>query len=116
MQRSTEWAAALFEGEGSAGVYTYAGKSPRGKLSLAMTDEAPVREFAAIVGAGRIHEQTKPNGKREWRWQAQSKADAAKAAAAILPWLFPRRAKQAEGVLLWASGQYLPEEPIPVPS
>lgn len=83
-----------------------------------MTDEAPVRVFAAIVGAGHIHEQTKPSGKREWRWQAQSKADAAKAATALLPWLFPRRAEQVEGVLEWALGSdpSSPAAPIPVPN
>jgi len=52
------YAAGFFDGEGSVGVYYYANKRTRPKVSISNTDLAVLEEFKARYG-GSIHKQSK---------------------------------------------------------
>lgn len=97
-----EWAAGLFEGEGSIsplrrGEHTYP------NLQLAMTDEDVVARFVAAVGVGRMRGPYGPYESKDgsvrkpaWQWSASGVN-----ARAIMAWMLPllgarRRARWEE--------------------
>lgn len=92
------WAGGLFEGEGCFSVQR---NKQRGtvrvypKAVLAMKDEAIVRQFAAVMGVGRVY-GTQRVGYTMWSWQTTSRADWEMATALLLPWLGERRTLQAK--------------------
>lgn len=99
----SEWAAGLFEGEGSIGhkvahrgTRTY--KYPR--LQLAMTDEDVVRRFHEVVGEGRVNGpyRNQADFKPYWAWAAQNSA-AERVMARLLPHLGARRSARWAEVL-----------------
>jgi hypothetical protein len=91
------WAAGLFEGEGTVGVYVdKRGRKPRPSAALSMTDEDVVRRFAAVIGSGSVFGQ-QPRGRGRkvlWRWQSRSKPTIRAMAAAFGPYLGERRKQQ----------------------
>jgi len=89
------WAAGLYEGEGTA---TRCGG--RLRLAVRMTNDEPVRRFAAAVGCGIVYGPYS-NGarrKRVWMWVAEGE-DALVAADLLRPWLSRARREQLERVL-----------------
>jgi hypothetical protein len=93
-----EWAAGLFEGEGTA-------TRCRGRIRLGpkMTDEEPVRRFAGAVGVGSVYGPYHFKGKDGfirrpfWYWVAEGE-DAWRAADLLWPWLSERRSAQITSV------------------
>jgi hypothetical protein len=69
MKRGIEWAAGLFEGEGSVGAYS---RSRSLRASLGMTDEDIVRRFRTVVGIGNVHgpRAMKTSTRPMYFWQA----------------------------------------------
>jgi hypothetical protein len=90
------WAAGLFEGEGSI-------TASRGtaRLSLKMTDEVVVRNFAAVVGRGMVYgpyQNTSLDGYRRkpfWFWVCTGRAESALVLESIGLWLSTRRLARA---------------------
>jgi hypothetical protein len=106
--RTAEWAAGLFEGEGSFFVvhpvdhkgghpYTYA------RAVLTMTDEDEVRAFHEIVGVGTVSNvsiENHPTSKKpQFRWQAATYASVKHVILLLEPWLGQRRLVQAINAL-----------------
>ena len=95
-----EWAAGLFEGEGTA--YIATGKYPRCRLK--MTDEDVVLKFQEVMGCGTVHQYkgdcfSKPHHKTAWYWQIGSKKDVRNCLSNMLPYLGSRRAHKALDIL-----------------
>jgi hypothetical protein len=101
------WAAGLFEGEGSFTNSSNRGRNP--VAQLAMTDEAVVRRFHAVVGVGHVghydkqRDLVRANGqscprKALWQWQAGACADFDHCAELLAPWLGERRKAQLVAV------------------
>ena len=94
-----EWAAGLYEGEGTA-----TRCKRRLRLSLRMTNEEPVRRFAAAVGYGTVYGPYKyasSDGcvrKPVWVWVAECE-DALIVADLLRPWLSNERRQQLARVL-----------------
>lgn len=96
------WAAGLFEGEGSVYANTVRqGAYRQAHLALTMTDEQPVRRFAAIVGAN-VYGPFQPAAGRKQIWRASltSHVGISVVFTLLRPWLSPRRIVQFERVLL----------------
>jgi hypothetical protein len=96
--RSVEWAAGLFEGEGSFGFHN--GYYPVAQLG--MTDEDVVRGFHATVGVGAVYgpyEKTNPKWKPCWKWMTTNIHDFHKFAEMIGPFMFSRRSARLAEVL-----------------
>lgn len=99
------WAAGLFEGEGTFGVYGN-GRKARNvvSLSIVMTDEDVIRNFAAVVENadagmfgtidGPLPSQRK-GGKPLWRWRARGNSRAKlELVRQFLPYFGLRRSEQ----------------------
>jgi len=88
------WAAGLYEGDGTA---TRCGG--RLRLAVRMTNEEPVRRFAAAVGCGVVDGpySNRACRKRAWTWVAEGE-DALIAADLLRPWLSTARRGQLERV------------------
>jgi hypothetical protein len=101
-KRGIEWAAGLFEGEGTWIVrrtgYVQAG--------LHMTDEDVVEKFAAIVGCGRVGPKRVNEGthKDSWLWQVGSRREVRRLAQAFLPYLGERRRARALEIIAATEG------------
>lgn len=77
MRRSIEWAAGLFEGEGSFSL-AYGPNSPRKYLlmQLLSTDVDVVEYFCEAVGVGKVngpYKRANPNWKEQWKWAVAGK-------------------------------------------
>ena len=95
---SIEWAAGLFEGEGSVSKR----KNQFGaQMSLQMTDKDVVELFRNVVGVGNIYEccVQKPHHKPSWKWQCGAKDDVRYVLGKFLPYLGQRRAYKALNIL-----------------
>lgn len=106
--RSYEWAAGLFEGEGCLCVSKRRQVRPYGtyvytvwSLSLVMTDEDAVREFARIVDLPVTTPKKRGDFKQTWRVGTQSAEKIAKILANLRPYLMSRRAKKADQFFDW---------------
>ena len=94
--KTIEWAAGLFEGEGSITHTTADGKRyPR--LSLGMTDKDVVEEFARVVGYGKVSDakQQRENWKPRYDWQIVKSSEVTRILIAMLPYFGQRRAYKA---------------------
>lgn len=98
--RGIEWAAGLFEGEGC--ITRHHPTRPQLKLTLKMTDEDAVREFARIVGGPVYGPYNNGNGrKNHWEWTVVTK-QAREVLDRLLPYLMSRRAARAEELMgIW---------------
>lgn len=97
---SQGWAIGLFEGEGCIS-FSSKRKRRQPRLMLVSTDEDVVRRFAAIVGCGSIHPQTKrrDHWKLQWKWACGEAGDVEKVLTWMLPHLGERRRARASEVL-----------------
>jgi DNA-binding transcriptional regulator WhiA len=95
---SIEWAAGLFEGEGS--LITDKRSNARA-LELNMTDQDVVEKFRDVVGAGRITQRyTKDNYRKpQWRVRIGKREDVIRILSAMLPYFGNRRAYKALNIL-----------------
>lgn len=103
---SIEWAAGLFEGEGSISLARSRNRIyPR--LVLASTDEDVVRRFHETIGVGYVNgpykQANRPHTKPTWRWEAFG-TSARKALPLLLPFLGERRTARANEVLAISDG------------
>ena len=87
--KSIEWAAGLFEGEGSI---TNSGIYP--KLYLAMTDKDVVDEFMSFIGIGKIHVRDRAPHQTQYAWQVTG-AQIRPVLERLLPYLGQRRSYKA---------------------
>lgn len=88
------WAAGFFDGEGWA---NRSGRSVHSRINQAGPDGMPtvLTKFQRIVGVGRLHGPQVEEGKQDlYWWDATSRADIARVADLIGPWLCS--AKRAE--------------------
>jgi hypothetical protein len=97
------WAAGLFEGEGSIGAYSRAGRVSMNIMAqLVSTDEDVVRRFRAILGFGRVSgpiprpERWKPI----WTWRATRFEQVQALVAYFWDGLSVRRRDQARAALM----------------
>lgn len=102
------WAAGLFEGEGSWGVYRRP-RHDRGtertiiQATLGMTDRDVVERFARIVGMGSV-QAPRRNGNRSNRklihtWAVADARSVQRLIEMFRPWLGARRLERAEAVI-----------------
>ena len=91
---SIEWAAGLFEGEGSM-------NEKRHALEMQMTDKDTMEEFVKVVGYGNLRYQEPVAGNRKalYRWCVQKPAEVRRILSAMLPYLMNRRAYKALNIL-----------------
>jgi hypothetical protein len=95
------WAAGLFEGEGHISVRDKGNGTYYRTLVVGMTEEAVVRRFHAIVGAGNIRlvRREKKNWNHLWWWDCSRFDDVEFILLKFMPWLGPRRREKAELLL-----------------
>lgn len=85
--KTAEWAAGLFEGEGTV---TVCRREPR--LALKMTDLGTVEEFAAVLGVGKVYGPYRPlPPRRAYLYWVAAGRDGWIAWAQMSPWLSQRR-------------------------
>ena len=94
-QRSIEWAAGLFEGEGCI---SHDKKSK--SLAVSMSDKDVVQEFARVVGYGNVNGPSSyPSYKKHWKpmysWKVRKKSEVIRILNLFLPYLFSRRKEKA---------------------
>jgi hypothetical protein len=109
MIRSLEWAAGLFEGEGTITIR----KRPEDQIALQLssTDMDVVAEFFRVVGCGKVYGPYRygPNRKPFWKWSCHDGATAASLLEKLLPFLGLRRSVRAvEAVQRWKQRQDRP--------
>ena len=97
------WAAGLFDGEGSLGVYRHTqyhgGKKYVGLhliVKLAMCNQQAVEKFGEIVGEGKVNQSPRPtnSGRLVWTWNTGG-VRAGLVLTKLLPYLVVKR-EQAE--------------------
>jgi hypothetical protein len=101
LQKTTEWAAGLFEGEGSIVIRPSRIGSKSGNLtvSLVSTDKDVVRWFHRVVGFGKIRGPYQyGKNKPYWQWSAENDAGCS-VLIELLPYLCSRRKKRAKEAL-----------------
>lgn len=97
-ERGIEWAAGLFEGEGSLHIQKNTQRTNQSwvlSLNLSMTDEDTVREFHRIVGVGGVYyshckSQRERGRKPLWDWRVRGHK-AEELAWRLMPYLMQRR-------------------------
>lgn len=94
------WLAAMFEGEGSCGVYaTNKGRTTFVRMQVTTTDKDVAEAILRIAGCGRIYEMERKGKKLAYRWQISRRDSAVMVAAMIEPYLYARRRAQIRDVL-----------------
>ena len=106
--RGLEWAAGLFEGEGTILIR----KRPEDQIavSLTSTDEDVVVEFCKVVGQGKVYGPYSYDTVRKpfWKWNADGEK-AAFVLRSICPYLLSRRMSRAtEALGRWTGRQARP--------
>ncbi len=100
----TMWAAGLFEGEGSCGVYMAPNRKGAPRVSLGMTDFDVVQRFHAWAGVGSIMSQFKRDGlKGMWVFFTGAQTDVLDVLGRLLPHLGERRFAQVADVILYTA-------------
>lgn len=97
-----EWAAGLFEGEGSIviSIIPCRVNSIRTSLSLASTDKDVIEKFCEIVNTGNVKgPRLIKNRKPIWYWEVQNFRDCMYVLGQIYPYLGERRRKKANEML-----------------
>jgi hypothetical protein len=91
------WAAGVYEGEGTTGLY---GDPPKPRLQVLMRDRDVVEEIRSALG-GKVRGPCPQRGNRAplWMWACETHADIRDALEAMWPWLGERRQLQAQPVL-----------------
>ena len=101
-QRSIEWAAGLFEGEGCI---SYDKLAPNTRiLVIGMTDYDVMQDFVRLVGYGNLRGpiQRITHGKRRkdfWEWRVKKRKEVTRILKLLLPYLGNRRAERAREAL-----------------
>jgi hypothetical protein len=95
------WAAGLFEGEGSIGVYPVPRRvnSIRTTLSMCMVDYDVLERFHSIVGAGSLlgpYEGQREGYQIKWIWQTMNARDCLFVLGQLYPYLCSRRKEKAD--------------------
>lgn len=96
------WAAGLYEGEGSVGIYGVgSGRTRRARMSIGMVDRDVVERFHSIVKVGRVLKKkaTQPNRQDVWRWEIGRREEIVDLLNQMMPVLGTRRTKQAKVVI-----------------
>jgi len=99
---SIEWAAGLFEGEGSIYMNTVnGGKSSYPRIAIAMTDEDVIRRFGEVVGITHytLRKDNTPNRKPAWEWRTGVREEVIRILSMMLPYFGNRRAYKALNIL-----------------
>ena len=102
MKHSIEWAAGLFEGEGTMG--TDPRRARAHQLVLRMTDKDVVESFRDVVGYGNIVELHPPNHKAKgwskfYSWSCGKRDQVRFILSKMLPYFGNRRAYKALNIL-----------------
>jgi|TARA_B000000557_G_C20802377_1_gene456166 hypothetical protein len=101
--KSIEWAAGLFEGEGT--IYRVrSSKTPRWCIRIKMTDLDVLEDFHATVGRGNLNgphhsPSMKPHHKPFWHWETNKKDDVITVLSSLKPFLGYRRSKLVNSCL-----------------
>lgn len=98
--KSIEWAAGLFEGEGTL----YRRKNGRWQIRIKMTDLDVLQAFQEAVDTGNLtgpyHPPSlKPHHKAFWHWETSKKDDLIMVVEKLLPYLGHRRSQLARNCL-----------------
>lgn len=103
-----EWAAGLFEGEGTFSIYKVQNRkdSRRVICSLSSNDEDVVKRFHEIIGVGSFLGPYKNrSGTDRWVWQVQNFRDCLKVATMLFPYLGKRRQEKARDMIEQIEGR-----------
>ena len=94
--KSIEWAAGLFEGEGSIS-HTIANGKQYPRLSLGMCDKDIVEDFARVVGYGNVTgpRQQKADWSPRYDWQICKRSEIKRILELFMPYLGLRRGYKA---------------------
>ena len=95
------WAAGLFGGEGTWGVYGQTRGTVMAQAALGMTDRDAVERFCRIVGLGTVHVRANQRGNRKtvYVWSI-GKASAVRSVIEMFrPWLCQRRMERGDEIL-----------------
>jgi hypothetical protein len=105
MNKSYEWAAGLFEGEGCVSVFEE-GKVSSGRkvvgIRLNLTDEDTILELKRVAGGlvnGPYTFKTKPNSKPWWSWSINRAEPAYEFLCRIRPYMGKRRKEKIDEAL-----------------
>ena len=101
--RNLAWAAGLFEGEVSIGLYNLGGKWRKNSIKVSaainLTDEDVIRDFHSIVQLGKIRgpftPKQFPNRKPIWSWEVQTQQGVLDFLNLMIPYLGKRRLEKA---------------------
>jgi hypothetical protein len=95
---SIEWAAGLFEGEGTI---TRDKRCLSFELKMHLTDLDVLHKLQATLGCGSIHpcRTTQKHHKPIWRWRVSNRKDIYRVLSSFLPYLGLRRSYKAINVL-----------------
>ena len=98
--KSIEWAAGLFEGEGTL----YRRKNGRWHIRIKMTDLDVLEDFLGVIDAGHLtgpyHPPSlKAHHKPFWHWEAGRRDDLLRVVQKLLPYLGHRRSQLARNCL-----------------
>lgn len=105
MRRSLEWAAGLFEGEGSISIKLVSDKKggfygPYLEVSLTSTDEDVILSFCRTVGLGRVYGPYKRSGRKpHWVWAAYQTPEIRGFLEELKPYMHSRRRARIEEAL-----------------
>lgn len=96
-----EWAAGLFEGEGSVSIYKIANRSNsyRTIISLRSCDKDVLEKFCSIVGVGKVlgPYQNKNKNRKDWYdWAVQNYRDCLFVLGQLYPFLGSRRKNKVD--------------------
>lgn len=96
--REIAWAAGLYEGEGTCFAYVNKQGYATIRVRIGMTDEGPIRRFAAAVGCGVVNgpytQKSRKEAKPMWFWQAEGWDRVEQLMGLLLPDLSERRKTQ----------------------
>ena len=100
-QKSIEWAAGLFEGEGT--ITHHSNRPDKPKLAINMTDLDVMQSFATSIGYGNVTGpypyKTRPQNKPCYRWEVGKKVEVIRILKLLLPFFGKRRKQRAEQAL-----------------
>jgi hypothetical protein len=90
------WACGLYEGEGTAGVFSQGGNNYVTCIQVVMADAEPLWRFCAAVGMGSVHgPYNHGKGKALYRWRVNKQTLIVEFFDRAWPYLSERRRAQA---------------------
>jgi hypothetical protein len=99
---TVQWAAGVFEGEGSFGIYNrQKEKNKYPNAVMSMTDEDVMRSFLSVVMIGTLRgPYTRKEVSRPiWRWEVTRRSHFCFFAQTMIPYLHSRRLEQLQRVV-----------------